>query len=230
MAREDSEQRQKLTSTNRQEYKCSECSDTGFVLYDNLARSCICKKTRTIERYTPCDYRGAKLKTFIKRDVVVSVYDLWGVKHQNKTFPDDFDLNSSYFLTGKTRIGKTHLLWSQYRHFVESGKRCYAMSEEDLLKRLMELKHNFHPEHETAPFMLTNKVHFFLDDLGVEKVSEEKSGLLYSFFNELRENRCGLTVTCNYKPSVMVDERKLGQNTGQIIGRIKEMCQVVYFK
>lgn len=223
MAKANGEHRPELTSLNAKRL-CKACSGSGYI-YNSSGEAvapCECRIERKLA-FIPEHYQDKTLSDYRETSVLF-------VNYFNKTkirgsFPRDFDVSKNYFIAGKGGLGKSHLLWSQYRECIKAGVACTGMKEDRLLTRLRKQKYD-----ALSPLEITNKTHFFIDDMAKEKPTEDRSSLLFSFLDEIYDTNAKLTITCNYSLEVLAKDEKFAQNTESILQRIKNVCEIVYFK
>jgi len=207
---------------------CNICDDTGWKLTKTGVIRCQCRlEKEKSAKLLKIDerYEFESFETY--RKTPVKIFNYADKKRTNSCFPGNFDTRKSYFLSGRGGAGKTHLLWSQYRFCVENGIPAYAENETrkgGLYAKLGEEKH-----WDVIHFHLTGETHFFIDDIASEKMTEDRSSLLFGLIDTLWDKKASLTMTCNHSLEVIRNEVMLGQNTNRIIRRIKDMCTVVHF-
>jgi DNA replication protein DnaC len=139
----------------------------------------------------------------------------------------------SYFLAGDFGKGKTHLLVAQYRAFTEAGffQTCFVRErelledlqfqayKEDYTPRLVSLK-----ELERKDY-----VHFFIDDLGKTKITEDRLNQLFYLIDVIYSKNFGLSLTTNYRIKELEERWELVDETngGGIVRRLQDICQPI---
>lgn len=205
---------------------CETCNDIGWVRISNCVKRCQCRILRALTvklDKIPPNFRGVSLENYHKTAVNTCAPN--ELVSKKCIFPESFDVTKSWYICGKVGQGKTHLLWSQYRLFVENDFPVYGEVEPRLFKKLREQEYSDNVHFDTEK----PDLHFFIDNLGVTKITEDRSMLLYQLINDLYDNRHGLTITSNYTLKQLEGSEMLGGNTVAITRRIQAMCCVAYF-
>ena len=143
------------------------------------------------------------------------------------------DFKRSYFLTGNFGKGKTHLLAAQYRALTEAGffQTCFVR-EVDLLE---DLQFQAYREDYTPRWVCLKElerkdyVHFFIDDLGKAKITEDRLYQLFRLIDLIYSKNFGLSLTTNYRINELEERWELVDETngGGITRRLQDICRPI---
>ena len=138
--------------------------------------------------------------------------------------------NKSVFITGKTGVGKTVLMASIVRKYVQKGYGYYANLGKIIWISypafIMELQSLFGKEKE-SPFDYAEEVAkldgiLAIDDLGAEKLSDFVRQITYFIINEREQRELPVLITSNFslqEIDEMIDPR--------ISSRIAGICEII---
>lgn len=201
-----------------------------FLEEENASRRCICwtEKTRARkllkipERFTSATFASYRSSKYKQPDGKII------------TLPAAMkDFKRSYFLAGNFGKGKTHLLVAQYRALTEAGffQTCFVR-EVDLLE---DLQFQAYREDYTPRWIslkeLEHKdyVHFFIDDLGKAKITEDRLYQLFRLVDLIYSKNFGLSLTTNYRINELEERWELVDETngGGIVRRLQDICHPI---
>lgn len=213
-------------------YFCDICRDTGFKFLEekNAVQRCKCwiEKTRARkllkipERFANATFASYRPNKYKQPDgkVITLPIAMKGFKR-------------SYFLTGDFGKGKTHLLVAQYRAFTEAGffQTCFVR-EVDLLEDLQfqAYREDYTPRWVSLKELERKEyVHFFIDDLGKAKITEDRLYQLFRLIDLIYNKNFGLSLTTNYRIEELEKRWELVDETngGGIVRRLQDICQPI---
>ncbi len=200
---------------------CATCEDTSWVVGKDGAGPCRCRRQRRIKyslEKIPASWGDISLKSS-KDTNVLTLKKGWD-SPINQTFPKDFNSRESYFLYGALGIGKTHFMWCQYRELADI--RVCQYRESALLIELQERAYG-----GTRGFVFDDDSHFFIDELGSSKYTEDREMLMLDFIDNIYSSDCGVTITSNLSLIEMEKTEALGAYTERVTRRIGALCNVV---
>ena len=226
-----------------QDYKCSECRDTGWVIVhrDGIRRSIRCpecglEKIQARLLYDadiPAIYSGMDFKLFSKGDPSQSNAVARTVDFLNK-YPR---VRRGLLYVGPCGVGKTHLSVALLKALItEKQVRGLFVDEAELLSRL---QHSYNPNtletEERILSRLKNADLLVWDDLGTGRPTEWAKSKISEVINH-RYTQCKWTVmSSNYpmpgktsKWGSLSKSETLEERVGtRLFSRIMEMCEVV---
>jgi len=139
-------------------------------------------------------------------------------------FPRDISLQGNLYLAGPRRIGKTALMWEQYKSMINGNIRLYVNREVELLNKLREQAYDGKSHFDVKGS------HVFIDELAGMKYTEDRTTLLSEFIDQIIIHKAGLTITSNLTKGDIEKRESLGFNTERIMGRLREICTHVYIQ
>lgn len=132
------------------------------------------------------------------------------------------DPAGSFLIVGAYAAGKTHLLFAQFRHLVETGARAYARTTYELIDELRKDELGERESRIMRDIDDRRLFHLFWDDADKVKVTEWKMEILFSVIDAIYRNEMRLTMTCNLNLSELQDKL-----SPAIVRRIDDICNLV---
>lgn len=159
------------------------------------------------EACLPENYVRASFKDFsgLKADdrKVVEIVRAWGAQRSGWVF-----------LTGKSGVGKTHLMCATMKSMIEQGRECYFKSTIEYLEQMRDFKVRDEIRHTC-----TYRSVLFLDDLGMHSWNDKVLEEIYLLLNTRYNNQSQTMITSNMELAEMAQMEGLAR---PIAGRIKE--------
>lgn len=194
--------------------------------FNSLKRKRIIMMTYSAEKI-----EKAFLRAFDKRMMQAGVPPRYrkALSLQNET--TELDPKESYYIHGKSGIGKTHMICSLIQDLIltsvlnyEKGNKVYYQSIPVLLQ---ELRNSYSNKNKIQSLDKINRIldyeYLFLDDLGCEKITDWSSEIIYSIIDHRYNQLQHFTITSNINLPELVkltDER--------IVRRIEESCIIIH--
>ena len=204
------------------EQPCPKCNEEEYVVKDNRAVVCECRKNKKLMHSLeaadiPPKYEHVTLDNFKEIDGTCTK-----LKTMAKSYAQSFKPGCTGFLfKGKTGSGKTHLAVSILKELLFKGYQGLYTNTVDLLQFIRSVQFNAWKYDELTDIMdhILKQDLLILDDLGAEKVTDWTQERLYSLINKLYVNNKTIIVTSN------VDLHELSLRLGDhTVSRLCEMC------
>ena len=207
-----------MASTITPNIECSLCNDTGWIIEGRAARKCQCleaayKRIRLAELSAQSGLRGVLLHKTFENFIPKT--------KSQKVALEKVTSGKNFFLIGPWGTGKTHLLAASVNDAIRRGVDAVFFSVPWLLKIIRE------DLFSNRPIGILERVceveYLALDDLGKEKPSETVQEKMFMIFDRREIDGLRTSVTSNYVPETLVNEKL----DGAIIDRIVGMCEVI---
>lgn len=205
------------TLTTSPNSRCA-CSGSGWISSPQGVRQCDCRRDAR---------RKAKLEAIPERyrESCLENFEIRSSADADATALIREKPVGSFFLYGDYAIGKTHLMYTQYRFLVESEVPTLVFSMADLISELRRA------ECDAEYFSVVldrvrycEHFHLFLDDIDKFKVTDFKYEVLFDLIDKIHKRRLGLTVTSNYSLRQLDEYEKLHP---AIVARLDQICVAV---
>jgi DNA replication protein DnaC len=200
------------------EVKCDDCRDTGWKMRGALAVRCECVAKRVSESRVKEISRQSGLRGALLRK---SFDNFIGRTKEQKKAVERVKRGGSFFLIGPWGTGKTHLLAASVNDALAKGVNAVFFSVPWLLQMIRE------DIFSNRPIGVLERVceveYLALDDLGKEKPSETVQEKLFMIFDRREIDGLRTSVTSNYVPETLVNEKL----DGAIVDRMMGMCEVI---
>ncbi len=220
-------------------YHCPLCRDTGWILEEEVARPCVCKKR--LEQSLRQERSGIPLKlrhysfqnfrlAYYSRDLVpdssISYYEL--AKRALDTcvsFSTKFLKNPALpglLISGQAGSGKTHLAAATANRLVSQGKEVLFLVVPEFLD---QLRGSYRQENEGLDELeLVKRAYdapvLIMDDLGAHNFTPWVQGKLFTIFNYRINRDLPCIVTTNLSSAEL--KAQIGE---RIFSRLLEGCQ-----
>lgn len=179
------------------QYFCKKCNDTGYI--DN--KMCTCLKAEINKqlfeksglKHTLASFENAKTDIFDnskEMEKIYSTFKTWSIKKDSKYL--------NVILTGKTGVGKTHLMECIADAMIKNGDVIYYTSAFNFNQNLLKFHTTFdNTKNQFIDDMLSADC-LFIDDLGSEAVLENvtREGL-YNILSERMLNNKKTVISTN---------------------------------
>ena len=213
-------------------YSCNDCKDTGYIVINQIAYPCICKKlkNRLPEKLSNIFLESFLLDFYPKRAINPeksrdTYYDKAKVLLEAvKVFVEDIDHGDKYvkglFITGPIGSGKTHLVSAIFNQLKNKNINIEFFVVPDLLEQSKADMFNDNSGRDVFAKAKKAKV-LILDDLGAHNYTPWIINQLYSLINYRLNNMLTTIITTNLKLEdidMRLDER--------IASRILELCNI----
>ena len=224
-----------LTIKEGADYTCPICKDKGYVLKDDVAYPCTCKKSQS--RGLPKKYEGVYLKDFnlkyypetvVDGNVSADTYYFKAkrIRDAGKKFIKDLEEGRSpkgLFITGKVGSGKRFFIACLYNELQKRGVNSLFLVVPEFLEAVKEemfadgKKGNTLAKAKKAPIL-------FLDDLGAHNYTPWTINQVYTLLNYRLNNMLPTFMTSNL--SIGEIEEALDERIASRIVELFDCCNL----
>jgi DNA replication protein DnaC len=205
-------------TTTADRYQCELCKDSGWKLVGTAYAECDCVRRKRVE---------ARMRSLVQQSGLIGSLKTKRFENyipRTQKQRDAFNVavsGVSFFLIGPYGIGKTHLLAASVNAAIAKMQPAVFFSAPWLMKIIREdlLKRGSGEVLEKCcevPYLA-------VDDLGKEKSSDMVQQALFMIFDRREINGLRTSVTSNYMPDTLRQEKL----DGAIVDRILGMCKPV---